>query len=88
VRRYPAWVWQITILSIVNVALCWRISSPVWKVCIARRISLARNFDAFYIFTIKFSKSPARNFETFQSGLRRRVYMECTLEEQEEFNES
>jgi hypothetical protein len=41
---------------------------PVWKVCIARRISPARNFDAFYIFTIKFSKSPARNFQTFQSG--------------------
>ena len=43
-------------------------SGPVWKVCIARRISLARNFDAFYIFTIKFSKSLARNFQTFQSG--------------------
>jgi hypothetical protein len=25
------------------------------------------NFDAFYIFTIEFSKSPARNFQTFQS---------------------
>ena len=42
----------------------------MWKVCIAWRISPARNFDAFYIFTcIKFSKSPARNFQTFQSGL-------------------
>ena len=41
----------------------------MWKVCIARRISPARNFDAFYIFTIKFSKSPARNFQTFQSGM-------------------
>jgi hypothetical protein len=41
---------------------------PVWKVCIARRISPARNFDAFYIITIKFLKSPARNFQTFQSG--------------------
>jgi hypothetical protein len=42
---------------------------PVWKVCIARRISPARNFDAFYILiTIKFLKSPARNFQTFQSG--------------------
>jgi hypothetical protein len=41
---------------------------PVWKVCIARRISPALNFDAFYIFTIKFSKSPARIFQTFQSG--------------------
>ena len=30
--------------------------------------SPACNFDAFYIFTIKFSKSPARNFQTFQSG--------------------
>ena len=40
----------------------------MWKVCIARRISPARNFDAFYLFTIKFSKSPARNFQTFQSG--------------------
>jgi hypothetical protein len=26
-------------------------SGPVWKVCIARRISLVRNFDAFYIFS-------------------------------------
>ena len=41
---------------------------PVWKVCIARRISPARNFDAFYIITIKFLKSPERNFQTFQSG--------------------
>jgi hypothetical protein len=38
------------------------------KVCIAQRISLACNFDAFYIFTITFSKSLARNFQTFQSG--------------------
>ena len=49
--------------------LIYRGCLPVWKVCIARRISPARNFDAFYIFTIKFSKSPARNFQTFQSGL-------------------
>jgi hypothetical protein len=41
------------------------LDAPVWKVCIARRISLARNFDAFYIFTITFSKSPACNFQTF-----------------------
>jgi hypothetical protein len=40
----------------------------VWKVCIARRISPARNFDVFYIITIKFFKSLARNFQTFQSG--------------------
>ena len=45
----------------------WTVVSPVWKVCIAQRISPARNFDAFYIFTIKFLKSPARNFQTFQS---------------------
>jgi hypothetical protein len=44
--------------------------APVWKVCIAQRISPARNFDAFYIITIKFLKSPARNFQTFQSGIR------------------
>jgi hypothetical protein len=32
-------------------------------------VSPARNFDAFYIFyTIKFLKSLARNFQTFQSG--------------------
>jgi hypothetical protein len=42
--------------------------NPVWKVCIAQRISQARNFDAFYIITIKFLKSPACNFQTFQSG--------------------
>jgi hypothetical protein len=30
--------------------------------------SSARNFYAFYIFTIKFSKSPTPNFQTFQSG--------------------
>ena len=29
-----------------------------------------RNFDAFYIITIKFLKSPACNFQTFQSGPR------------------
>jgi hypothetical protein len=34
---------------------------PVWKVCTARQKYWTRNFDAFYIFTIKFSKSPARN---------------------------
>ena len=37
---------------------------PVWKVCIAWRISPAHNFDTFYIFTIKLSKSLARNFQT------------------------
>ena len=41
----------------------------MWKVCIARLISPARNFDAFYIITIKFLKSPARNSQTFQSGV-------------------
>ena len=40
----------------------------MWKVCIARRISPAHNFDAFYIITIEFLKSLARNFQTFQSG--------------------
>ena len=29
----------------------------------------ARNFDALYIITIKFLKSPACNFQTFQSGI-------------------
>jgi hypothetical protein len=38
-------------------------------ISLARRISLARNPDAFYIITIKFLKSLARNFQTFQSGL-------------------
>ena len=41
---------------------------PVWKVCIARGRNPPRTFDAFYIFTIKFSKSPPCNFQTFQSG--------------------
>ena len=40
----------------------------MWKVCIARGRNPPRTFDAFYIFTIKFSKSPPRNFQTFQSG--------------------
>jgi hypothetical protein len=57
---------------------------PVWKVCIVRRISPARNFDAFYIFTIKFSKSPARNFQTFQSGfplwILHNFIFSCTLD--------
>jgi hypothetical protein len=30
--------------------------------------SSAHIFEAFYIFTIKFLKSPAHNFQTFQSG--------------------
>ena len=41
---------------------------PVWKVCIVQPRYRARNFDAFYIFTIKFSKSQLCNFQTFQSG--------------------
>jgi hypothetical protein len=43
----------------------------VWKVHIARQRYWPHNFDAFDIFTIKFSKSLARNiFQTFQSGIR------------------
>ena len=38
------------------------------EICIAQPISPAHNFDSFYIFTIKFSKSLARNFQTFQLG--------------------
>ena len=53
---------------------------PVWKVCIARRISPARNFDAFYIITIKFLKSPARNFQTFQSGLHVALEQQSKIE--------
>jgi hypothetical protein len=45
------------------------VSLPVWKVCIARGRNPPRTFDAFYIFTIKFSKSPPRTLQTFQSGL-------------------
>jgi hypothetical protein len=41
---------------------------PVWKVCIVRGRNPPRTFDALYIFTIKFSESPPRNFQTFQSG--------------------
>jgi hypothetical protein len=42
---------------------------PRWKVCIAQQRYRPRNFDAFYMFTITFSKSQARNFQTFQSGV-------------------
>ena len=42
---------------------------PVWKVCIARGRNPPRTFYAFYIFTIKFSKSPPRTLQTFQSGM-------------------
>jgi hypothetical protein len=35
---------------------------PVLKVCIMQRRYQPRNFDAFYIFTIKFLKSPVCNF--------------------------
>ena len=41
---------------------------PDWNLCCARGSSSPRNFDAFYTFTIKFSKSSPRNFQTFQSG--------------------
>jgi hypothetical protein len=41
---------------------------PVWKVCIAQPRYRPHNVDAFYIFTIKFSKSQPHNFQTFQSG--------------------
>jgi hypothetical protein len=43
--------------------------TPVWKVGIARGRNPPRTFDAFYIFTIKFSKSPPRTLQTFQSGV-------------------
>ena len=38
-----------------------------------------RTFNAFYIFTIKFSKSPPRNFQTFQSGLYISLYIFLSL---------
>jgi hypothetical protein len=43
-------------------------AAPVWNVCIARPRYRLRNFDAFYIFTIKFLKSRPRNFQTSHSG--------------------
>jgi hypothetical protein len=49
----------------------WQMPGPGAPDCIfctARGRSSARIFYAFYIFTIKFSKSPARNFQTLQSG--------------------
>ena len=41
---------------------------PVWKVCIVQPRSRLRSFDVPYIFYSKFSKSRARNLQTFQSG--------------------
>jgi hypothetical protein len=43
------------------------IEFPVWKVCIARRVSPARNFDAFYIFTIKFFRNLRRAISKLSS---------------------
>ena len=43
-------------------------TTPVWKVCITQPRYRPHNFDAFYIFTIKFSKSWLCNFQTFQLG--------------------
>jgi hypothetical protein len=61
-------------IALKTILLCIQTASAivgsddgVWKVCIARRRYQPHNFDAFYVFTIKFSKSPARNFQTFQS---------------------
>jgi hypothetical protein len=53
---------------------------PVWKVCIVRGRNPLYTFDAFYIFTIKFSKSPLRNFQTFQSGVDMSVHITKTCE--------
>ena len=41
---------------------------PDWKVCSAQRRYSTNNFDASYIFSVKFRKSPLRNFQPFQSG--------------------
>jgi hypothetical protein len=46
--------------------LCF-LERPVLKVCITRLRYMARNFDAFCVFTIKFSTSRPCNFQTFQS---------------------
>ena len=43
------------------------IEFPVWKVCIARRVSPARNFDAFCIFTIKFFRNLRRAISKLSS---------------------
>ena len=48
---------------------------PVWKVCIVQPRSRLRSFDVPYIFYSKFSKSRARNLQTFQSGLRPGCYI-------------
>ena len=63
-------LWSMIGTWIYSSRIVWE-KSPhitVWKVCIAQRISPARNFDAFYIFSIKFFKSPACNFPTFQQA--------------------
>ena len=36
----------------------------MWKVCIMQPRYRTHNFDTFHIFTIKFSKSQPRNFQT------------------------
>ena len=40
---------------------------PEWKVCPARGRSPQHSFDVFYIFSIKFHKSPPRILQIFQS---------------------
>jgi hypothetical protein len=75
ISRFCLYFWVTVIqyktypISQYEALCCYHL--PVWKVCIARRKYRTRNFDAFYIFTIKFSKSPARNFQP----LARSVYI-------------
>jgi hypothetical protein len=51
----------------LDLQLSAHVSKPVWKVCTACPRYRVCNFDAFYIFTIKFFKSRPRNFQAFQS---------------------
>jgi hypothetical protein len=56
--------------NIIKQQMMHAVFSYMRKVCIARGRNPPRTFDALYIFTIKFSESPPRNFQTFQSGMR------------------
>jgi hypothetical protein len=59
---------NINFQRLCSLHLMFACSRPVWKVCIAQLRYQTCNVDAFYIFTIKFSKSQLCNFQTFQSG--------------------
>jgi hypothetical protein len=61
-----------------NIEMC-SFHYPGYQASCVESLYCVRNFDAFYIFTIKFSKSWPRNFQVSSQAIKIKPYKYCCL---------